>query len=376
MTRKLTRNTGVLRGIAPLIAVLTVMFALAALAQVRGVTQASGSSHIVPVRPNVGAPWLLRERSLPGGATDVGPEPGRGSQRKRFGAGPADSGVPIFLPAVTYAPGGRAPGSIVVADVNGDGKPDLVVANQCQANCANIGAVGVLLGNGDGTFQTAVAYVTGGVQALFAAVGDINGDGKPDIVVANYGSSTVGVLLGNGDGTFQPAVTYSSGGTQPVSVAIVDVNSDGKPDLLVANCSNTCGNEGVVGVLLGKGDGTFQPAVAYDSGGISARSIAVADVNGDGKPDMAVVNDQSETVGVLLGNGDGTFQTAVTYGFGGFAGISVALGDVNGDGRPDLLVTEDCGNVNSCPKGAVAVLLGHGDGTFGAAVAYGSGDNT
>ena len=378
MTRKDSRNTSVLRSIAPLIAVLTVMFALAALAQVRGVTQASGSSHIVPVQPNVGAPLLVRERSLAGGATDVGHDPGTGSQRKRFGAGPADSGVPIFLPVVTYASGGQAPESIVVADVNGDGKPDLVVANQCQARpkCTNIGAVGVLLGNGDGTFQPTVAYVTGGVQALFAAVGDINGDGKPDIVVANYGSSTVGVLLGNGDGSFQPAVAYDSGGTQPISVAIVDVNSDGKPDLLVANCSNTCSNEGVVGVLLGKGDGTFQPAVAYDTGGVSARSVAVADVNGDGEPDMAVVNDRSETVGVLLGNGDGIFQTAVTYGFGGFFGLSVALGDVNGDGRPDLLVTEECGNVHSCPKGAVAVLLGHGDGTFGAAVAYGSGDNT
>lgn len=378
MTRRLTRTTSVLRGIAPFFAVLTVVIALAALAPTRGAGQQSGSSHVVPVRPNVGAPLLVRERSLLAGGTDAGHAPARGLQWKRFGTGPTDSSVPIFLPAVTYASGGQAPGSIVVADVNGDGKPDLVVANQCQARpkCVNIGAVGVLLGNGDGTFQPAVAYVTGGHQALFAAVGDINGDGKPDIVVANYGSKTVGVLLGKGDGTFQPAVAYGSGGDSPISVAIVDVNADGKPDLLVANCSDTCGGEGVVGVLLGKGDGTFQPAVAYDSGGIGARSVAVADVNGDGKPDIAVVNYHSEPVGVLLGNGDGTFQTAVPYGLGGLSGLSVALGDVNGDGRPDLLVAGLCLDTNNCPKGDVAVLLGNGDGTFGAAVAYDSGDDT
>jgi len=123
---------------------------------------------------------------------------------------------------------------------------------------------------------------------------------------------------------FLPAVTYDTDGAAAYSVAVADVNGDNKPDLLVANCgpgrpAHTCGGgiNGVVGVLLGKGDGTFLPAVTYDSGGFGASGVAVADVNGDGKPDLLVANDYySNTIGVLLGNGDGTFQSVVTYGSG------------------------------------------------------------
>jgi len=177
---------------------------------------------------------------------------------------------------VTYGSGGLYARSVAVADVNGDGKPDLAVANLCltEYNCPN-GLVGVLLGNGDGTFQTAVTYGSGGYYAMSVAVADVNGDGKPDLVVANNCTSgdfsngctdpsgTVGVLLGNGDGTFQAAVTYGSGGYYSSSVAVADVNGDGKPDLVVANeCADTSCTNGSVGVLLGNGDGTFQAAVA------------------------------------------------------------------------------------------------------------------
>ena len=124
-----------------------------------------------------------------------------------------------FAPAVPYGSGGYDAYSVVVADVNGDGKSDLVVANECNNvyGCPN-GSVGVLLGNGDGTFQTAVPYDSGGSTSRSVAVGDVNGDGKPDLVVANQCvissncmNGLVGVLLGNGDGTFQAAVTYGSG---------------------------------------------------------------------------------------------------------------------------------------------------------------------
>ena len=125
--------------------------------------------------------------------------------------------------------------------------------------------MGVLLGNGDGTFQAAVTYGTGGIYADSVAVADVNGDGKLDLVAENYGSNNVGVLLGNGDGTFQTAVTYGSGGAYPYSVAVADVNGDGKPDIVVANSGSSN-----VGVLLGNGDGTFQTAVAYGSGGSGA----------------------------------------------------------------------------------------------------------
>jgi len=211
------------------------MIALAALAQVRGVTQASGSSHIVPVRPNVGAPLLVREPSLLAGGTDAGRDPARGVQRKRFGAGPTASGALIFMPAVTYSASGPAE-SIAVADVNGDGKPDLVVANLCLAkpHCVNIdGVVGVLLGNGDGTFQSPRGYLTG-TNPVAVAVADVNGDGKVDLIVANVGSDTLSVLINNGTGGFALALTLSVG-SGPRWVIAADVSGDGKTDLICAN---------------------------------------------------------------------------------------------------------------------------------------------
>jgi len=289
------------------------------------------------------------------------------------------NGDGTFQPVVTYNPGGGYTNSVAVADVNGDGKPDIVVANCTSSggdcwNDRSDGTVGVLLGNGDGTFQTAVSYDPGGWRTLAVAVADVNGDGKPDIVVANLGSNNVGVLLGNGDGTFQTAVTYGSGGYNSWGsgqlVAVADVNGDGKPDIVVANnCADSaCDNGGSVGVLLGNGDGTFQPAVAFGSGGNGPAAVAVADVNGDGKPDLVVTNNSSSTVAVLLGNGDGTFQTATTYdsGYGG-APLGVAVADVDGDGKPDIVVA-DFGM-----SGLLGVLLGNGNGTFQTALSYGSG---
>jgi hypothetical protein len=266
------------------------------------------------------------------------------------------NGDGTFQAAVTYSSGGGDATSVAVADVNGDGKPDLLVANSCDTSgntCNNDpppdGSVSVLLGNGDGTFQPAVSYDSGGKQTLSMAVADINGDGRPDLLVANPCAATssscyaslpgsAGVLLGNGDGTFQAAVTYSSSG-EAVSVAVADVNGDGKPDLLLA--------DGSADVLLGNGDGTFQTGVSYyNSDGSPASAIAVGDVNGDGKPDLLVLSSETSPlitglIGVLLGNGDGTFQPGVTFnsgGFGGFPGGSVAAADVNGDGKPDVVV--------------------------------------
>jgi len=294
------------------------------------------------------------------------------------------SNSPLFLPAVAYDSGGIYCGGtsndsgsafsrfVAVADLNGDGKPDLVATN-CQND-----TVGVLLGNGDGTFQAAVIYAAGGSESGPIAVADVNGDGHPDLVVGF--SPGIGVLLGNGDGTFQSAVTYGSGGVEVLDVAIADVNRDGKPDLVVTNCGeNGCSQGGTLAVLLGRGDGTFGSAVLYDSGEFEPSSIAVADVNGDGHPDLLVVDLMSKALAVVLGNGNGTFQAGVTYEPGGFGPPeSLAVADVNGDGKPDLVVAECVDGSCTGGDGAVTVLLGNGDGTFRSAVAYdsGGGSNT
>ena len=273
--------------------------------------------------------------------------------------------------------------------MNGDGKPDLVVANCSNANyfCEGNGSVGVLLGKGDGTFQPAVTYDAGNSSyGPDIVVADVNGDGKPDALVANSwcvngacsAPGAIAVLLGNGDGTFGAAAHYTSGGSFPTSVAVADVNRDSKPDLLVTNCTNVksyCDGNGSVVVLLGKGDGTFQSAVPYDSGGMRAASVGVGDVNGDGKPDLLVANSESDTVGVLLGNGDGTFQAAVTYNSSGQFSrhgvgdlidsfkIRITVVDVNGDGKLDLVFGTF----------GVGLMLGNGDGIFGPTVTYNPG---
>jgi len=286
------------------------------------------------------------------------------------------NGDGTFQPVVSYGSGGQNAESVAVVDVNGDGKPDLLVANQCSSGSCAGGAVSVLLGNGNGTFQAAISYDSGGYYANSVAVRDVNGDGKPDLLVlnqcANAGAcadGTVAVLLGNGDGSFQGAATFAPGGQYAYSVATGDVNGDGKLDLLVAD-QRTSG--GTIGVLLGKGDGTFQRAMSYSSGGQYAYSVAIADVNQDGKPDLLVAN-YDGTAGVLLGNGDGSFHAAVTYSSGGNYAYSVAVADVDGDGKPDLLVANGCLSVTSCATGGIGVLLGRGDGTFEQAVSYGSG---
>ncbi len=318
--------------------------------------------------------------------TVVNPSPGGGASNTQFFSIAVPVGSVSFLPVVSYSSGGSGQyvgTSLAVADLRGDGKLDVVVANSNPESNGD-GSVGVLLGKGDGTLQPVVTYDSGGAGPTAIAVADVNGDGKPDLLVVNGSSNTVGILLGNGDGTFQSPVLYGSGGNYPLSIAVADVNGDGKLDIVVANYENFAGT-GIIGVLLGNGDGTFQPAVAYGGAGLQGATwVAVADLNGDGKPDLAVAYQcepycySSAAVGVLLGNGDGTFQPAVIYPSGGVFSYSVAVADVNGDGIPDLVVANSnslpCTSGGICgPDGAVGVLLGNGDGTFQAAVAYDSG---
>ncbi len=312
----------------------------------------------------------------------------KGSIQRNFQSSTADAST-IFLEAGIYGSGVIDAISISVADVNGDGKLDLLVVNACadSGSCAT-SSVGVLLENGDGTFQTVQTYNLGDNYASSIAVADVNGDGKPDLLVANYCASlglcgaddqpgSVGVSLGNGDGTFQTAQTYDSGSYYASSIAVADVNGDGKIDLLVANCGPGCYagyGLGVASVLLGNGDGTFQAAQTYNTGGYSARTIAVGDIKGDGKPDILVVNEYNSyyeegtasgvLLGVLLGNGDGTFQAAqgvTPFGTEALVYGQTASADFNGDGRLDVAAGE-----------LGALLLGNGDGTFQPALVLGA----
>jgi hypothetical protein len=196
---------------------------------------------------------------------------------------------------------GSGQGKVAVSDLNGDGNLDLVIthSNIDLGSSLQPGAVSVLLGNGDGSFRTNVDY-TIGTRATSVAIGDLNGDGKPDLAVSDFGAGTVAVLLGNGDGTFQAAVKYAAIKGGAAGVAIGDFNGDGKPDLAVLS-KDSINTAGVVTVLLGNGDGTFRNALSYGAGAGSL-ALAVGDVNGDGKPDLVFADDLANTVVVLLNN--------------------------------------------------------------------------
>jgi len=277
------------------------------------------------------------------------------------------NGDGTYKAAVVYPSGGDEARAVIAGDFNHDGKMDLAVVNQnCQTQTCLNGSLTILLGNGDGTFQTAGSYDPGG-DGISLAIGDLNGDGNLDIVSANLQADNIGVLLGRGDGTFQPVVTYATGAPWPLgptSVVLGDFRGHGMLDLAftIPLCTESC-SSAFVGVQLGNGDGTFGPVVNYSAANFDPTFAAVGDFNGDGKLDLAISNGDGG-VGVLLGNGDGTFQSPVGSASGVNSPGSLAVGDFNGDGKPDLAVAS---------SGSVAVLVSNGDGTFQTSGIYEAG---
>ena len=356
-----------------------------------------------------------------------------------------------------------SPHSVIVDDFNQDGKLDIATSNY-------LGGVSVLLGNGNGTFKTEARYSSGKGRATFIASADMNGDGKTDLVVANPDANAVAFLFGNGDGTFQSPQLFLSGAeaqdfgialgsdgavitspddvgsgvvitpvtsagapsapqlymlsTPPTGVAAADLNGDKYPDMIAASgsisvllrnpagsfkapvnytlesgsqaaavatadmngdgrndvialsstTSSTGASGGTIDILLGNGDGTLVHQNSYPMGGypggsfgIAASGLVIADFNGDKKLDVAAGfqtafgGNNAGGISVLLGNGDGTLRPAVTYGGGSTSIYSLVAGDFNGDGKMDLAAG---GGTDPFHGGALMILLGNGDGTF------------
>ena len=296
-------------------------------------------------------------------------------------------------PSSPCSPGLSGATTVSLADMNGDGKLDLILVD---------GKVVVVRGAGDGTFSNPKTYLgtsntvyasaialgqledlalndivtanffTNNVSVLRSGnlagsypvgtgpvsvtLGDLNGDGALDAATANSGSNNVSVLLGRGNGTFGTQITYSVG-TTPESVTLGDFNGDAKLDLVTANSGSSN-----ISVLLGQGDGTFGTQTTYRVGS-TPQSMTLGDLNGDGFLDLVTADTDSNDVSVLLGRRDGTFGASVTYA-AGVQTRSVVLGDVNGDGKLDIVST-------SSDKSNGLVLLGQGDGTFRAPVSDG-----
>ncbi len=278
--------------------------------------------------------------------------------------------APFFGPAASYA-AGTIPNAVAVGDFNGDGKPDLAVTNQGNPSTGfSDSSVSILLadgsGSGTGTFGAPSSY-TAGTYPISVAVGDFNGDGKADLAVANFGDASVSILLGAGDGSFGAATSYAMpASTNPTSVVVGDFNGDSKLDLAVAAGYSSNSTPGFVSILLGTGTGTFGARSDYMVGG-EPRSVATGDFNGDGRLDLAVANRLGNSVSVLLGDGAGAFGAATNLALGSDWPAAVAVADLNGDGKADLAVAVNSSVINDAH---VAVLLGDGAGSFGAPAAY------
>jgi hypothetical protein len=260
----------------------------------------------------------------------------------------ATCGITVFT--------GSGPMAVAIGDFNNNGQLDIVTAD-------NIGStVTVLLNQGGTAFGDGIPTATGSSPAA-VVVGDFNADGKLDVATANNLDNTVTVLFGTGDGNFTATPTTIPVGAEPIGLAVADLNGDKVLDLVVTNSSGGNNATGTISVLIGTGTGAFtaQPEISSTAFNVPV-AVTVADVNGDGKPDLIVANEDGDTASILLGNGSGAFQGAPNVGVGTSPESVVAV-DFDGDGKVDLATSNNFDDT-------VSVALGNGDGTFKLAVDF------
>ena len=275
-----------------------------------------------------------------------------------------------FATAITYA-GDIQAQSVAAADFNGDGRPDLALLN-------GIYDLDILINQGDGRFAPFVTRAAPSSAVVMAAA-DLDGDGRMDLAVTTQNQG-LDILLGQGDGSFAAPVTYPAGHIVD-AIVVSDLDLDGHPDIAVSSTSFPPGaglptslGEGAVDIYLNRGDGTFAPRVSYPAGKGTV-TIAVADFNGDGAPDLAAGNTTDNTVSVFFNEGRGTFGQQITYeGFGGVSFGRVLSGviggleaaDFDGDGHADLAVVGTADNM----QGSIKLLTNAGDGRLLATATY------
>jgi hypothetical protein len=303
--------------------------------------------------------------------TVASPNPGGGTSNVQFLDVATTVATLAFTPLPAINPEGAA--YTIAADFNGEGKLDIAyIIGAAYSSWYLV----VQLGNGDGTFQAPVSYVAASGDTFPTALvaGDFNGDGKLDIAVTTENvlgpAFNYQVMLGNGDGTFRP-LTPGSLTYFPNSLAVADINGDGKLDLLVTSDLDQGAPYdigGGVSVLLGNGDATFQTPILYDASN-GYGDLVLGDFNGDGNLDFVAVQEVAGSNGAIVslvyaeGNGNGTFQTAQQIGLDQSSSVLVAA-DLNGDGKLDFVCADGNG---------AAVFLGNGNGTFQSPARYGAG---
>jgi hypothetical protein len=292
-----------------------------------------------------------------------------GSASITVNSGGADSDAVVFWIAppassISFGPSQQllnasAPIRVITADLNADGKTDVALANGFSSLGSPPNIVGVLLGNGNGTFEKPVDYKTASLT-IGVATGDFNADGHLDLVVSGQLTHFVtsvwafATLLGNGDGTFQPSKYKAANFRGGSDLAIGDFNRDGNLDVIATDT----GSIGNIAVALGNGDGTFTHFVTSLT--CCSSFTAMGDLNGDGILDLAGTSSSGPAF-IALGKGDGSFQTPTELTSGSLAS-AVVLGDFNGDGKLDIAFE----GVTSL----LSVCLGNGDGTFRTCVNY------